>query len=162
MLPNGSEKAEDNETGRLVDKIVIDASVALKWQFKDEFETEAAMDMLSDFMNGKTELVSPALFAYEIVNALTIAVVRKRLPGKEGADAINDILSLGIKLIDFSGFEKLTFSLAQAYKRSAYDCAYLSLAEKEDSPLYTGDKRLFNALKEKTGRIKWIGNYVHA
>ncbi len=38
----------------------------------------------------------------------------------------------------------------------------LSLAEKVGCTLYTGDKRFFNALKDKTERIQWIGNYVHA
>lgn len=69
-------------------KVVIDASVALKWQFKDELETEQAIQMLSDLIEGKIGLISPSLFAYEIVNAIHIAIVRERIPGEEGLDAI--------------------------------------------------------------------------
>ena len=143
----------------MADKIVIDASVALKWQFKDELETEQALQMMKDFVDGKTELISPALFSYGIVNAMHIAVLKERMPEKEALGAINDILSVGIKLVDFSDSAELAFSLAQKYNRSAYDCAYLSLAQKEDCPMFTADKRLFNALNNKVRFIKWIGDY---
>ena len=86
----------------MADKIVIDASVALKWQFKDELETEQALQMMKDFVDGKTELISPALFSYGIVNAMHIAVLKERMPEKEALGAINDILSMGIRLVDFS------------------------------------------------------------
>lgn len=143
----------------MADRIVIDASVALKWQFRDELETEQAIQMLADFIDGRIELISPTLFAYEIVNAVHIAVVKERIPEKEGLDAINDILSVGIRLIDFTEFVESTFNRAQGYKRSAYDCAYLSLAEREGCPMFTADKRLFNALKDKVKYIKWVGDY---
>lgn len=139
--------------------MVIDASVALKWQFKDEVDTEQALQMMADFVEGKIELISPALFAYEIVNAMHIAVLRGRMLEKEALGAINDILSVGIKLVDFSDSAELTFSLAQKYNRSAYDCAYLSLAKNENCTMFTADKRLFNALNNKVRFIKWIGDY---
>lgn len=143
----------------MANRIVIDASVALKWQFKDELETRQAIQMLTDFIDGTIDLVSPTLFAYGIVNAIHIAVMRRRIPEKEGVDAMNDILSVGIQLTDFTGFEKSAFALAQTYERSIYDCAYLALAEKEGSPLYTGDRRFFNALKNRVPLIKWVGDY---
>jgi hypothetical protein len=34
----------------MADKFVVDASVALKWQFKDEQETEEALRLLADFV----------------------------------------------------------------------------------------------------------------
>ncbi len=65
-------------------KIVIDASVALKWQFKDELETDQAVQMLADLIEGKIGLISPSLFAYEIVNAIHIAIGRERIPEEKG------------------------------------------------------------------------------
>ncbi|MBI3354288.1 MAG: type II toxin-antitoxin system VapC family toxin [Nitrospirae bacterium] len=143
----------------MADRIVVDASVALKWQFKDELEAEQAIQMLIDFINGKIELISPNLFAYEVVNAVNIAVIKKRISEKEGLDAINDILAIGVSLFDFAGLVERTFRLARIYSRSVYDCAYLALAEKEGCMIYTADKRLFNALKDRIKFIRWVGDY---
>lgn len=140
-------------------KVVIDASVALKWQFKDELETDQAIQMLSDLIEGKIGLISPSLFAYEIVNAIHIAIVRERIPEEEGLDAINDILTVGVKLVEFTDLVEGTFKLTKTYNRSAYDCAYLALARKEGCTMYTADRRLFNALKSNIKSIKWIGDY---
>jgi predicted nucleic acid-binding protein len=140
-------------------KIVIDASVALKWQFRDKLETDKALQMLSDLIEGKIGLISPSLFAYEIVNAIHIAIGRERIPEEEGLDAINDILKVGVNLVEFADLVQDTFKLAKTYNRSVYDCAYLALAGKEGCTMYTGDRRLFNALKSKIKSIKWIGDY---
>jgi predicted nucleic acid-binding protein len=140
-------------------KFVIDASVALKWQFKDESETEASIQMLTDFIEGKISIFSPTLFIYEVVSAIHIAVSRKRIVEGEGIEIIKDICGLGVVLADFSGLEENTFHMAKTYKRSVYDCAYLALAQKEGCNFYTGDKRLFNSIKNKLPFVKWIGNY---
>lgn len=159
MWLNGLERGERKGKGSMTDKLVVDASVALKWQFKDELQIEEAIQMLADFIEGKIDLLSPSLFAYEIVNAVHIGVSRKRIPEWEGLEIINDILSVGITLVDFDELVQTTFNLAKTYKRSTYDCAYLALAEKEGCPLYTADERFFNAMKDKVKLIKWVGDY---
>jgi len=143
----------------MADKYVVDASVALKWQFKDEHETEAAMDLLADFVQGEVELLTPTLFAYEIANAVHIAVSRERITVKDGMGAIKDLLSLGIKRISFDNLVENAFTLAGSYKQPVYDCSYLALAEQEHCSLYTADQRFFNALKGNVDCIKWIGDY---
>lgn len=150
---------EEGKEKEYMNRFVIDASVALKWQLKDEMETERALQMLTDFIKGDIDLLSPSFFAYEIVNAIYISVSRKRIPEKEGIGTIRDILSVGVKLVDFSELIEQTFKLAKIYNRSTYDCAYISLAEKEGCLLYTADKRLLNALDNKVKFIKWIGDY---
>ena len=144
----------------MADKIVVDASVALKWQFKDEQETDAAMRLLSDFIGGEIELLSPTLFAYEVANAVYIAVSRERIPEMDGMDAIKDLLALGIKLISFDeALVEKAFKLSRNHNRSVYDCSYLALADEKRCLLYTADQRLFNALKNNVGFIKWVGDY---
>jgi predicted nucleic acid-binding protein len=143
-------------------KFVIDASVALKWQFKDESETEASIQMLTDFIEGKIYIFSPTLFIYEVVSAIHIAVSRHRIIEDEGIEIIRDVLGIGLMLADFSGLEENTLHMAKTYKRSVYDCAYLALAQKEGCNFYTGDKRLFNSTKNKLPFVKWIGNYTTA
>ena len=147
------------EKKRMPVKLVIDASVALKWQFKDESETEAAIRMLEDFVGGRVLLISPSLFAYEIVSAINIAVLKGRISEKDAIDIIKDSLNIGIELVDFAGLEEKTFKMARRHNRSVYDCAYLSLAERERCNIFTADKHLYNALNDKVPFIRWIGNY---
>jgi predicted nucleic acid-binding protein len=51
-------------------RVVIDASVALKWRLRDEEATQQADALLEDFLADKLELLTPTLFDYEIANAL--------------------------------------------------------------------------------------------
>ncbi len=138
---------------------VLDASAALKWQFEDEETTNAATILLNDFVEGKIDLIAPTLFPYEIVSAVNVAVNRKRIREEAAYRAINYITSLGIEFMSFDDLIEPTFRMARQYGLSPYDCAYLALAEKEKCDFFTGDKRLFNAVKKRLAWIKWIGNY---
>ncbi|NIO04977.1 MAG: PIN domain-containing protein [Proteobacteria bacterium] len=138
---------------------VLDASAALKWQFEDEEATDAATILLNDFVEGKIDLIAPTLFPYEIVSAVNVAVNRKRIREEAAYRAINYITSLGIEVMSFDDLIEPTFRMARQYGLSPYDCAYLALAEKEKCDFFTGDKRLFNAVKRRLAWIKWIGNY---
>lgn len=138
---------------------VLDASVALKWQFENEEATGAATALLTDFVDGKIQLITPTLFPYEVVSSINVAINRKRIREEAGYRAVNYITSLGIELRGFDDLIEPTFRMARQYGLSPYDCAYMALAEKEKSDLYTGDKRLFNAVKNQLSWVKWIGDY---
>ena len=58
---------------------VIDASVALKWQFEDEEVIGPATVLLHDFVEGRVELITPTLFTYEIVSAINIAITKESI-----------------------------------------------------------------------------------
>jgi len=47
--------------------------------------------------------------------------------------------------------------LARRFDRSAYDAAYLALAQARDEPLVTGDLRLYNAVRDHLDWVRWIG-----
>jgi predicted nucleic acid-binding protein len=138
---------------------VLDASVALKWQFEDEEASNMAMVFLEDFIDGKIDLISPTLFPYEILNAINVAINRKRIKEEAGYKAINYINSLGIELRSLDDLIGPVFNMARRYGLSPYDCAYIVLAEKEKCEFFTGDKKLFNSMKNRLAWIKWIGDY---
>jgi len=48
---------------------------------------------------------------------------------------------------------------SQEHHRSAYDAAYLALAEQLNADFLTGDERLYNAMKTRWKRVKFVGNY---
>jgi hypothetical protein len=49
--------------------------------------------------------------------------------------------------------------LSGQYQRSAYDSAYLALAQWQSVWFVTGDKRLFNAVGYVLSWVKWLGDY---
>ena len=140
-------------------RIVIDASVALKWRLRDEEATSQADALLEDFLAGKLELLTPTLFDYEIANALRVAVTRQRLSEQDAAMALTDFAQYTIVRYDFTGIASLTFHLSGQYQRSAYDSAYLALAQSQGVWFVTGDKRLFNAVGPVLSWVKWLGDY---
>jgi len=140
-------------------KAVIDASAALKWQFKEEEASETAIALLKDFVEGKIELITVTLFPYEILSALNVAIKRGRISEAAGYKALTYLTSLGIEEKIFDDLIGTTFKITRKYHLSIYDGAYITLAEREECNFYTGDKRLFNAAKVHLPRVKWIGNY---
>lgn len=138
---------------------VLDASVALKWQFEDEEVTKAATTLLGDFIEGKIKLISITLFPYEIISGINVAINRKRIGEREGHRALNYLTSLGIDLRPFEDLIEATFRMTRKYTLSPYDCAYLALAEKEKCDFFTGDRKLFKALRVYFPWVRWIGDY---
>lgn len=138
---------------------VIDASVALKWQFDDEEITESATALLRDFVEHRVNLITPTLFPYEIVSAINTAINRKRVGEEAGHRAIVYLTSLGIELRSFEDLIGTTFYMARQYSLSPYDCAYMALAEREKCDFLTGDKKLSNAVKNRLHWVRWIGDY---
>lgn len=139
---------------------VVDASLALKWQFQDEEVAEPATALLRDFVEDRVELITPTLFSYEIVNGINTAIHRKRIGEEEGHRAMVYLTSLGIELRSFEDLIRPAFYMARQYGLSPYDCAYLALAEREKCDFLTGDKKLFNTSKNRLPWVKWIGDYI--
>jgi predicted nucleic acid-binding protein len=104
-------------------------------------------------------LLTPTLFDYEIANALRVAVTRQRLSEPDAAAALADFAQYTIIRYDFTGIASLTFHLSGQYQRSAYDSAYLALAQSQGVWFFTGDKRLFNAVGHVLSWVNWLGDY---
>ena len=138
---------------------VVDASVALKFQFHDEEAVGPASLLLAHYVVGKIDLVAPTLLPYEIVSAVHVAINRKRIEETVGYRAVNYLVSLGINLHGFEELIETTFNLARRHGLSPYDCCYLALAERLKCDFITGDRRLYNSCQNIIRRIKWIGDY---
>lgn len=126
---------------------------------RDEDATIEADALLDDFLAGSLELLTPTLFDYEMTNALLQAKLRGRISESDAAVAVTDFQALAIERRGFESIQKLTFELASQHRRSVYDSAYLALAQANGLWFYTGDKRLFNAVKDHLSWVKWIGDY---
>ena len=140
--------------------VVVDASVALKWAFNDEEHVAEAIALRDDWVQrSEHRLLAPSLFYYEVTNGLCTAVRRGRLEAEIGSQLLQHLLDIGIRFVD-PGAEDI-YLLAIRYSIAAYDAAYLALSEAIDCPVWTGDRRFYQAVRNQTTRVRWIGHYSH-
>jgi predicted nucleic acid-binding protein len=118
---------------------VLDASVAMAWCFEDETnrDTESALDRLRE-----DHAVVPSLWAYEVANVVLMAERRGRLTEFQATRFVELLGRLPIN-VDLAPPEISTvLALGRRHGLSAYDAAYLALAERDGLPLATQDERL--------------------
>ena len=124
--------------------IVIDASVALAWCFPDEASDYADSVLLA--LEDQTVIV-PAIWAVEITNALLVGERRKRIRQSEVRRFVELLKGLNVAedAQPVADTVNSIFPLAQAYRLSAYDAAYLDVAVRREIPLVTLDGHLQKA-----------------
>jgi len=122
--------------------IVVDTSISLAWVFTDEGSatTEALLDRVRDEGG-----VVPALWEYEVCNALLSAVRRGRLSQASAIHLMTLLRSINLR-VDRTPLDMArVMSLAATHSLSAYDAAYLDLAIINGLPLATLDQPLAQA-----------------
>lgn len=128
--------------------IVIDASVCLKWLFKEE-DSFQALSILKDSEAKKVVLLAPLLWEYEIVNALATAVARKKIPFSKSLKFLKFFLKSKPQLVSIADEYKTCLTLAQKYQLSAYDSSYLTLAKAAKAILISADAKLVRKVADK-------------
>ena len=138
---------------------VVDASVVLKWQFDDEDCVSQAIALRDDYyVRGAVRVIAPQLLMYEVVNGVATATRRKRLSLDMAFQAVENLVALGIDLMEVEPLKILKVALQ--YDLAAYDAAYLALAEAESCDLWTGDRTFYQAVKDESHQVRWIGDYT--
>lgn len=137
---------------------VVDASVALAWYLPDEQHFPEAVRLLEAFYTGRTALIAPALWEYEVISGVARAARRGRLTAEEGIATCRRLLSLGIEIIRSEPDLEATWRLTQTPNITAYDACYLALAEREHAVCYSIDRPLIEAAHE-TNLVRWVGDF---
>jgi predicted nucleic acid-binding protein len=127
-----------------VTDIVLDASVALAWCFRDEL-TEAAARLREQLHTSVAAV--PLLWFIEIANVLALAERRGRITAGESAQliALFETLSIDADAETASLAFTRILDLARAHRLTAYDAAYLELAMRLGVPLASKDRDLCDA-----------------
>ena len=125
---------------------IVDASLAMTWYMGDEDNRQYGAWVL-DSLEAR-EIRVPALFVYEISNALVVAHRRNRI----GAGALDEVfkkVSLMNLVIDpaTQGSSARPATLALEYGLTCYDAAYLDLGLRTGFPIATLDKALIKAMQ---------------
>lgn len=124
-------------------EVVLDCSLVMGWCFEDERhplseQVRASLD--------KTPGIVPSIWPLEIANVLAMAERKNRLTRAQALGILADLRLLPIE-VDVPSPEAVERVLAIAAERrlSAYDAAYLELAERRSAALATLDERLAKA-----------------
>jgi predicted nucleic acid-binding protein len=127
---------------------VIDSSVALAWALPDEASKEA--ERFLSRVSIRSVLWVPALWWYEMANALLMAQRRKRLTEAGRIRVMELYRKLPIRtdtMLDSDIIWRF-YTLAMEYNLSAYDAAYLELAQRKGLRLATADQHLYAAARK--------------
>lgn len=130
-------------------RLVLDASYAASWFLPDEQSRESEQ-LLAEVQAGKLTLCVPELWIYEMANLLRMAGKRGRLDPETLREA--SLLLEEIPVERFSHAPSLMarwLALAERHGLSAYDAAYLELAERLNLPLKTLDQKLRRAAQSE-------------
>jgi predicted nucleic acid-binding protein len=129
-------------------RFVLDASVTLAWCFPDEHTAyaEAALDLLA---NG-AEAMAPAIWPFEVANALLVGEKRKRVTVAQVTSILQRITDLPISVdpVQIGRAFQQVLPLARQTELTEYDAAYLELALRLGLPLATLDAKLRQSAKD--------------
>jgi predicted nucleic acid-binding protein len=139
--------------------VIVDASVILSAFFPGEDQAQAQA-LIREHVMGCVALVAPTLLLYEVTNAVAKARRGGRVSDEQAGNVLTSFEGLGIALMPVTWQQMLP--LALRYDRSAYDAAYLALAETTEQPLVTADRRMYDAVHAYLDWVQWIGDYPRA
>ena len=138
--------------------MIIDACVLLSAFFPDEAQAQA-QGLLHAHAAGRERLKAPTLMLYEVSNAVWQAERRGCINSAQVDEIMQTVAGLDIELLPLEWGEMLP--LARRYEHSAYDSAYLALAQRTGEALVTCDQLLYHAVKGKLDWVVWLGDYLH-
>ena len=121
--------------------LVLDSSATLAWIYDEE--TTDAIRALFDRVADAGAVVS-ALWRMEVANSLTIAVRRDRIDAEFRRAALADLALLDVSTdqhTDGRAWSEIQH-LADRFRLTVYDAAYLELAQRQQLPLATLDQEL--------------------
>ena len=117
--------------------LVVDASVALRWCFQLN-----GSDRAEELLRSDDHLIAPDLVIAEITNAAWKFVVFDNLMAESAKSAVPEVAKAFDELVPTSVLKDRALAIAIELRHPAYDCFYLTLAERRNSSLVTADDRL--------------------
>lgn len=125
--------------------VVVDASVVAKW-YIPERDHELARALRDDYLDGRHDLLAPALLPFEVINALKYS---GHYEDDQLVEASTTLPEYGIELIPYREAGPVA-EVALDLDVTLYDASYLALALSRDSTVYTADSRLLDATEGGT------------
>ncbi len=134
-------------------RIVVDASVAVKWFLPEELSTEARQLLTPEY-----ELLAPDLLWAEFGNALWKKHRRHELDQRTATSLLQDFSRVPIGYHASRQWSAPALELAIRHGVTVYDALYLALAVGSGCRVMTADRRLQDACRGGTLRrlVGWV------
>ena len=126
--------------------LVVDASVACKWFFEEEYSAKAREILASGH-----ELHAPDLILNECANAAIRQLLLSQTDLSKARQLIIPLQQIFDPVVPSSELLLSAMNMAYALRHPIYDCIYLALAEREDTSVITADEKFVG----KVGQSEW-------
>lgn len=134
-------------------RLVVDASVAVKW-----FTPEVFSDAAERLLLGDQVLAAPDFLLIEAANTFWKKVVRGQMDPADADEAMASLSGGDIELLPSVPLLGRARMIAHAINHPIYDCVYLAAAEAMQCAMVTADRRFFDHLSGGAfgGKAVWI------
>lgn len=136
-------------------RVVVDASVAVKWYVPEIYEREATR-----LQQSGDEFHAPELILPEFGNIVWKKISRSEITEKEGQKIISAFSKTNLVFHSHASIIKSAFTGAAMTNQTVYDWTYLALAISLGCEFITADERFYKSLENT--RLKkhllWIGD----
>lgn len=117
--------------------IVVDASIAAKWTFREEDSDRALAIAQRDEV-----LAAPSIIVAELSSVAWKRVRRGQWERSDASASVSIALGLLDVVVPAEALWEQALELAMETDHPVYDCFYLALAEREKAPLASADSRM--------------------
>lgn len=134
-------------------RLVVDASVAVKWFLSEDY-TEAARKLLG----GGFDLAAPDLLRAEVGNVMWKRWRKGEMSAEVANEALRDLERLPLRIETSEPLVATAWVVSERFDRSFYDGLYVALAVQTDCALVTADRKLNDALSggDLDEHVVWV------
>ena len=128
-----------------MESFVLDVSACMPWCCEDEATPSSEQTLVWAIAGANLHV--PSLWPWEIMNAVAVAIRRGRIPAQRASQFFEQVSAFNIWMSPAPAvhdFARLSL-LASRLRLTAYDAAYLDLAQQLGLPLATLDEELKRA-----------------
>jgi predicted nucleic acid-binding protein len=130
-----------------VNRLVIDASIAVKWVVEEDGTPEALA------LRQKAKLLAPELLVAECANILWKKVKRGELLKDEALLAAGLLQAAEFELLPTRNLFETALRISIEIDHPAYDCVYLASAVENKCHFVTADERFLRKLRQGRQRM---------
>ncbi|MDX1638957.1 MAG: type II toxin-antitoxin system VapC family toxin [Balneolaceae bacterium] len=123
--------------------LVVDASVAIKWLFREKGSEEA-----EQIIKRISLFYVPLIFPVEMDSVITKKVRRKELQIDESCEKRKQVRKLPFKIEWDENVSQLAFEVAISLPVTYYDATYLATAIEKYAMFVTADRKLVNGISK--------------